>query len=338
MGDKSKIEWIAGDDGTLGATWNSLRGTVGRWHCVKVSEGCRRCYAERLNLRFSGIPYRAGADTIRLDQRILEQPQHWRRSRKIFVCSMTDLFGEHVGVDMIQSVFDVMTSSVAKHHTFMVLTKRARRMAQILPHLRFPGGTKWQDRPSPNVWIGVSVENQKTADERIPLLLDMPATIRWVSYEPALGPVDFERWPCRGCNHPGNIVMAWNPNGRCCICDGKRFEWPDWIVVGGESGSGARSFDLAWARSTIRACKTAGVPVFVKQLGACAIDEPNGIAGASLKVPDEAIALVSHRLRHRKGSDPAEWPEGLRVREWPKVVLPEDDVVQMAPVSRRDIV
>lgn len=156
--------------------------------------------------------------------------------------------------------------------------------------------------PLQNVWIGVSVENQATADERIPVLLSLPAAVRWVSYEPALGPVRFDRIE----SEDGE---AWvNPlTGRW---SGNDTPWPrlDWIVVGGESGTGARPFDLAWARSTVTACRDARVAVFVKQLGARVLRQH----------PMDPGALLEVRLA-KKGGDPSEWPEDLRVREWPEV-------------------
>jgi protein gp37 len=135
----------------------------------------------------------------------------------------------------------------------------------------------------PNVWLGVSVEDQITADERIPLLLKTPAHVRWVSYEPALGPVDFSRW------------MDWSQGPAL-----------DWIVVGGESGPRARPFNPGWARQTIAQCQASLVPVFVKQLGSrVATDFVNGEA-------------VVYGIKDRKGADPAEWPADLRVMEYPR--------------------
>lgn len=351
MGAESKIEWVAGDDGSAGSTWNPIRGKKGRWHCTKVSGGCANCYAERLNTRFGGPKYVVGADEFRLDKKALDQPLRWKTPRRVFVCSMTDLFHEQVSDEWIAAIFGVMAA--APQHTFHVLTKRAERMREWFAWLEgkmeqsrsvFPDdsagwlarhlvtnrarnygapstvqarGDEW---PLPNVWIGVSVEDQETTDERIPLLLQTPAKVRWVSYEPALGPVDFECYPSTGC-----------PTG-----------WLDekpglgWIVVGGESGPRARPFDVAWARSTVAQCREAGVACFVKQLGAVPVIEaatgrgpevllrqreidgewpegthfgnPTGVRGLNGRV------VI---LRDRKGGEPSEWPEDLRVRQWP---------------------
>ena len=205
-------------------SWNPVRG------CSRVSEGCRNCYAETMAARFSGVgqPYEGLAKMtpsgprwtgeVRLVSEHLADPLRWKRPRRVFVNSMSDLFHEKLPDEVIAAVFGIM--SAASEHTFQVLTKRAARMVEwfkwaaseaarrahidaahfctklAAEELRESGETKirgiqagrW---PLPNVWIGVSVEDQATADERIPLLLQCPAAVRWVSYEPALGPVDF---------------------------------------------------------------------------------------------------------------------------------------------------
>jgi protein gp37 len=157
------------------------------------------------------------------------------------------------------------------------------------------------------VWLGVSVEDQRTADERIPVMLTLPAAVRWVSYEPALGPVDFagevggDDW--LGDRHddaPGEAGI-------------------DWIVVGGESGPGARPFDLAWARSTVAACKAAGTKCFVKQLGAHPVAVPVEGPFQKTTAGGDPWPAQPLNLRDPKGGDPSEWPEDLRVREWPEV-------------------
>lgn len=258
-------------------TWNPIRG------CSRVSEGCRHCYAETVAHRFSGPgqPYE-GLTTpdgrwngiIRPVPEHLKDPLHWKRPRMVFVNSMSDLFHENLPFSEIDKVFEVMAR--AREHTFQVLTKRVDRMKAYLnasstPHHQAYAIGVW---PLPNVWIGVSVEDQQTADERIPVLLQTQGAVRWVSYEPALGPVDFK--PYFG--QPGL----------------------DWGVFGGESGSGARPFELAWGRVALRQFKTAGVPAFMKQLGAL------------------AVAHGPLSLKDRKGGDMAEWPEDMRVREYPK--------------------
>lgn len=227
MSDKSKIEWTD-------ASWNPIRGTKGNWHCTKVSEGCRNCYAERMNKRFFGLDYTVGADTMRLDEDRLGDPIRWKKPRRIFVCSMTDLFHERVCRGWIWCLAKVMAE--CPQHTFQILTKRPARALET-----------WSLReylpPLPNVWFGVSVEDQETADARIPILLEIPAAVRFVSYEPALGPVDLD-----GCDADPDSPYI------------------DWVIAGGESGPAARPADPQWFRDVRDDCRRAGVPFFMKQM------------------------------------------------------------------------
>lgn len=313
MSANSNIEWTD-------ATWNPTRG------CSRVSEGCRHCYAERFAARFagpggryeglvkthpSGEPRWTG--DVRLVPEQLDQPLRWKKPQRIFVNSMSDLFHEKLRDEEIAAVFGVMAA--APQHTFQVLTKRPEWMRQWFEWIgsraardvmheavksvmgygnpRRPGikETRW---PLHNVWLGVSVENQETADERIPMLLQTPAAVRFVSYEPALGPVDFSPWL--------------DGQGTQCSPKWCRHPFLDWVIVGGESGPGSRPFDVAWARSVIEQCGKTGVACFVKQLGARPFGD--GTVG-----PNTYDALG---LRDRKGGDMAEWPEDLRVREMPE--------------------
>lgn len=333
----TSIEWTD-------ATWNPVRG------CARVSKGCEHCYAEGVARRFAGPgqPYeglvRLGKDgkpraqwngELRFVPEKLAEPLSWRKPRRVFVNSMSDLFHEGLTNEQIAAVFGVMAA--APRHTFQVLTKRPERAAAFFAWAKRHGdgydlmrtidssellacaweacsGDAWGDDveppdlldaipgpeifgrtwPLPNVWLGVSVEDQRTADERIPVLLTLPAAVRWVSYEPALGPVRFDRVE-------SDDGEAWvNPlTGRW---SGNDTPWPriDWIVVGGESGRGARPFDLAWARSTIAQCRAAETACFFKQAGSNPM-----LDGASV------------RLLDRKGGDLAELPADLHVREWP---------------------
>lgn len=306
MSDKTNIEWTD-------ATWNPLRG------CQKVSEGCRNCYAARVAARFSGegMPYEGLAEMtpggprwtgkIRLVPEVLDQPLRWKRPRKIFVNSMSDLFHEDVPFDYIDRVFAVM--ALASHHTFQILTKRPERMTEYFnsvgehryyaridkgltteerissvasdmifekklkptnfeydyyDHPEVPGCPKeewWSYAgpwPLPNVWLGVSVENQKAADERIPLLLQTPAAVRFLSMEPLLGPVDFEDVPVP--------VFAYETSD-CNTGEWVKVPGIDWIITGGESGPGARPMHPDWVRSIRDQCAAAGVPFFFKQWG-----------------------------------------------------------------------
>lgn len=292
MADKTGIEWCD-------ATWNP---TVG---CSIVSPGCTHCYAMKaaagLEQRFGSAKY-AGltrvvngnavwTGEVRLDEGALDQSLRWRRPRRIFVNSMSDLFHEALPDAAIDRVFAVM--ALAPQHTFLVLTKRARRMRaylagvpRILDRIETVMGDRGRiaDWPFPNVWLGVSVEDQARADERIPLLLDTPAAVRFLSCEPLLGPVDLERIPSpvvtpedEGFYHSALFrsdvhYRDGTPDaltGRKIVdaVDGPMMEKIDWVIAGGESGPGARPMHPDWARSMRDQCQTAGVPFFFKQWG-----------------------------------------------------------------------
>ncbi len=297
MSDRSKIEWTD-------ASWNPVRARLKNanpervgWHCAHVSEGCRHCYAETVNNRFgTKLPYAAHAQSRVehfLDDKMLAAPLRWKRPRKIFVGSMTDIFGDWVSDDMLDRIFAVM--ALAEHHTFQVLTKRPQRMRaylcglyadrddvsagamnERLSHIavelsQSPCAGGWiEDRPAPipNVWLGVSVEDQATADERIPLLLETPAAKRFVSYEPALGPVDFTHLDAEAAGSRTLFVVdaltgRHRDMGRPCA-DTARL---DWIIAGGESGPAARPAHPDWFRSVRNQCAFAGVAFFFKQWG-----------------------------------------------------------------------
>jgi protein gp37 len=268
-------------EGCTYCVWNCVRG------CAKVSAGCKRCYAERTAARFRGpgMPYEGLVDErghwtgrARFVPEKLGDPLRWRKPRRVFVDSMSDLFHSDITDEQIAAVFGVMAA--CPQHTFQVLTKRPERMLQWFRwidsetarqldptavytpwctvqqygHLigKVPGRTApW---PLPNVWLGVSVEDQPTADERIPLLLQCPAAVRFVSYEPALGPVDF--W-----GHFSVSDKHGEPSGPRCNVDGSPAI--AWIVCGGESG--ARTCEVEWIRSVVEQCRESGVACFVKQ-------------------------------------------------------------------------
>jgi protein gp37 len=300
MSDKTGISWTD-------ATWNCVRG------CSRVSEGCRHCYAERVAARFSGPgqPYEGLAEVrrtsmhggapplgggivrseprwtgeVRLVPEHLADPLRWRRPRRVFVNSMSDLFHEKLSNEAIAAVFGVMAA--ASRHTFQVLTKRAERMRDWFSwvdrqaaedcwtraelcrvsalNVVEPSDGKLTDSdynaiknimpvkdgrwPLPNVWLGVSVEHQAAADERIPLLLETPAAVRFLSCEPLLGPIDLRRW-----------TLA--EHGRRDIGAAPGLSW---VIAGCESGPGARPADVAWFRSLRDQCAAAGVPFFLKQ-------------------------------------------------------------------------
>lgn len=315
MGDKTKIQWAD-------ATWNAIRG------CSRVSAGCMNCYAEKVAARFAydqpidhnkppgpyfGLVNDRGGWNGRVDliEDHLLDPLRWRNPRKIFVNSMSDLFHENVPDEWIDRIFAVM--ALAPQHTFQVLTKRPERMRKYLAHTSaLICLSVNRPFPLPNVWLGVSVEDQKSADERIPLLLQTPAAIRFVSYEPAIGPVDFGEFFCP--HWPAFQEVCWKGGARNCAdscnCDCHRSR-PDWIIVGGESGPGARRFDPAWARSVVQQCKAAGVACFIKQMGSN--------AKVDWEDREDLPAPAWTKFLNRKGDDPEQWPEELRLREFPTV-------------------
>jgi protein gp37 len=242
VSDKTGIEWTD-------ATWNPVTG------CTKVSAGCDHCYAETIAHRFDGTKAYPNGFDVTLRPERLDQPLRWRRPRRIFVNSMADLFHDDVADYQIARIFSVMAR--APRHTFQILTKRHARMRSLV------GGDlydlmvrdladedddvmqkfRW---PLPNVWLGVSVENQKWADVRIPKLLDTPAAVRFLSCEPLLGPIDL--------SYSSFIGGDW-------------LKGIGWVIVGGESGPGARPMHPDWARSLRDQCVAADVPFLFKQWG-----------------------------------------------------------------------
>ena len=225
MGVGSGIEWTE-------ATWNPVTG------CTRVSEGCRRCYAERLTAtrlrvsrKYRGLAVLNGhgearwTGEIRIHPESLEEPLRWRSPRLVFVNSMSDLFHEDLPLDFIKRVFDVMNS--CPQHTFQILTKRPQIAAENSPQLRW----------TPNIWMGTSVENTLVS-HRIRDLLRVKAKVRFLSLEPVLGPMP--RLRLRGIH---------------------------WVIVGGESGPGARPMQAEWVRQIRDRCLAQGVPFFFKQWG-----------------------------------------------------------------------
>ena len=258
-------------------TWNPVTG------CTKVSAGCKHCYAERLFPRvYPGRKF----TQVQCHPERLQQPFHWKTPKVIFVNSMSDLFHPDVPDDFIGDVINVIGR--CPQHTFQILTKRPERarelftpepdrieeLRQIVADAREVVPT-W-DWPLPNLWLGVSVENQETADERIPILLQTPAALHFVSYEPALGPVDFystlggTQWiggqrGCRGEHH--GIGTPECPTELHHHHDVRCNKGIDWIICGGESGPNARPMHPDWARSTLDQCIAYGVLFFFKQWG-----------------------------------------------------------------------
>lgn len=374
----TSIEWT--DE-----TWNPVVG------CSPVSEGCRNCYAAREAIRLAGHPNprvsgpyvftaekRGSGDYLRpvftgiikvVEER-LTNPLRWKKPRRVFVNSMSDLFHPAVPFEVVDRVFAVM--AITPRHVYQVLTKRPDRMAEYMNGLdperviNAAGdlfgdeGRSWVSNwmegwsrphevpddgnpcngtvkrwPLPNVWLGTSVEDQAAADERIPHLIETPAAVRFLSCEPLLGPVDLSSWV-------GNPPVCGPGSERTWLPDEAGV---DWVIVGGESGPRARLCNIDWIRSIVAQCQSAGVPVFVKQLGRIPYEKrpakagPQGTEEALRNIghphpqrswfregwtltstPEETVWIKSFRIRDRRGADPAEWPEDLRVREWPNAV------------------
>lgn len=214
MADNSPIEWTD-------ATWNPVTG------CTKISPGCKNCYAERLALRLRemGNSRYANGFSLTLHPEALDLPFRWTKPKMIFVNSMSDLFHDSVPEDYIRKVFDVMVK--AHWHKFQILTKRADRLSRIAQRLPWPA----------HIWQGVSIESQAYVN-RVPLLRRVPATVRFLSIEPLLGPIP-------------NLPL----------------EDIHWVIVGGESGPGHRPIRVEWVRDIRKQCVSANVPFFFKQWG-----------------------------------------------------------------------
>lgn len=268
MGDKSKIGWTD-------ATWNCIRG------CSRVSPGCEHCYSEALSHRFgwTSLPWTGpnAAVNVQLVPERLDQPLRWKKPRRIFVNSLSDVFHDQLPDHFIDDMFAVM--AMAAQHTFQILTKRPKRMRDYLTDpktvLRIADAIDRRDAnqgydvlaqdlrdgrawPLRDVWLGVSVEDQRRADERIPLLLQTPADVRFLSCEPLLGPVDLTALP-----HPvpGGGTVAVNALRRPSLFA----PTVDWVIVGAESGPGARPMADDWVRALRDQCQAAGTAFFFKQ-------------------------------------------------------------------------
>lgn len=370
MSTGTGIEWTD-------ATWNPTSG------CTHASPGCDHCYAKTMTYRLESMgqeKYRGLTvlnprgdrhfnGVMRTDEDALTIPLKWRKPRRVFVNSMSDLFHKDVPFEFIDKVFAVM--ALTPHHTYQVLTKRPERMAEYLDRgineiitnvlvseKDERAGTKspmdeirnrvallerittreftenhftnedmkepvkldhWPPPwPLPNVWLGTSVENQEWSDKRIPHLLRCPAAVRFLSCEPMLGELKtLERWL---------YPLVSGPEGGPEIIERPRI---DWVIVGGESGAGARPCNIEWIRSIVKQCKAAGVACFVKQLGktitirndSCSEwpRDGDGLITDADYEPSYQGELMEAGLVHPKGGDQSEWPEDLRVREFPKV-------------------
>lgn len=282
MGQKTSIAWC--------------HHTFSPWHgCTKVSPGCLNCYAEKLSNRFNPGLWGPNAGRKIAGDRAWAEPLRWDRAaakagerRRVFCGSMCDVFEDRP--DLIRArirLFEIIATT--PRLDWLLLTKRPDHAAYWWDRItRAATGESLREDPWPNVWLGVSVEDQQRSDERIPILLSIPAAVRFLSVEPLLGPVNLSPWLSRGLH---------------------------WVIAGGESGPSARPCRLEWIRDLVRQCRDAGVSCFVKQLGA----NLRGLSAAGLDHDVIAKALGStYHLQDPKGGDPSQWPEDLRIREFPR--------------------
>ena len=331
MSTTTKIEWCD-------HTWSPWRG------CTKVSPGCANCYAERLSKRNPAVLGKWGKGKPRVLAKDWEKPVRWNRDfaeaiqladrcfpyrdrsqdtahRPRVFPSMCDWLDPEVDP---QWLFDFLTLVLRKtpEVRWLLLTKRPELFMERLKAARDRCTVDpmdvtdlidaWLagDRIPLNVGIGTSIEDQPRGDERIPELLKIPARFRFLSVEPMLGPVDLGLNPSVRCPHCGEYVGG-HATGGHDICDCRI----DWVIVGGESGPGARPCNVERIRDVVKQCAAAKVPCFVKQLGA----NPHTFCESTSEVTVD-LRLRQLRLKHPKGGDPAEWPEDLRVRQFPEVV------------------
>jgi len=321
MAQRSSIEWTD-------ATWNPTRG------CTKIAPGCKNCYAETFAERFRGVKghaYERGFDPRMVPEK-LSEPLRTKKPTMFFVNSMSDLFHEGFPFEYIDAVFAsmILSQALGRGHTFQILTKRTARMGEYM-RSRGSGFTRGDEPivnaayrhfgddmschvansiervlgdgrnagwPPRNVWLGCSIANQDDAGKNVPILLQVPAVVRFLSVEPLIGPV-YLGWLVR------DLV--------------------NWVIVGGESGPGARPCNVEWVRSIVQQCKAAGVPVFVKQLGAkpfltlMDFNDQQRIAREWSCKWRTNRGVAEPLLKDSKGGDPSEWPADLRVREFPDV-------------------
>jgi protein gp37 len=340
----SKIEWT--DE-----TWNPVTG------CSPVSPGCVNCYAERMSTRLAGrCGYPADRPfAVTLHPEKLEEPLRWKKPRMVFPCSMSDLFHKSISDDYRTQIFAVM--ALSPRHTYQVLTKRAEEMLAFMTWLaEEPADTlsdaagdlfgeeahcwvaNWLNGwsrpegivddnpcngtvprwPLPNVWVGATICNQEEADRNVPLLLQTPAAVRFVSVEPMLGDIDLDGklpiWRCQACGEAPAISEGWRWNGNnwqhhhgypVGHIDADYFPGIDWVICGGETGAGARPVHPGWVRGLRDQCVSAGVPFFFKSWGDWAPEDQYTGPVETIAVPLKNFRLVEGFAFHRVGKKAA---------------------------------
>lgn len=310
MGENSGIQW----------TTHTFNPWVG---CQRVSPGCTNCYAETYDRRVGGavdptdgkkkLRWGPQAPRVRTAPSNWKNPLKWDRAaaaagerHRVFCSSLADVFEEREElVHWRADLFQLIAST--PHLDWLLLTKRPQNIRRMLTEtaklIESPALAAWHlhDVPMPNIWFGTTVEDQQRANERVPALLGVPARVRFLSCEPLLERVDLSKVPAVSETVDSPLLK------------------PDWIIIGGESGSKARPFDIEWARSLVRQARKAGAAPFVKQMGVRPFE--SGIAWQSVHGRDDEYLQPAKRdlkLVDSHGGDPAEWPEDLRVREFPK--------------------
>lgn len=307
------------------------------WGCQRVSPGCEHCYAEHLAVVQRKLPVWGPPSTTTRERKkgVWKDVAKWNAAaradgvrRRVFVSSMADIFEAHPMVAPWRAeALDLLAQCDGLD--VQLLTKRPENIRGMVP-------PAWLESWPAHVWIGTTVEDQKRADQRIPHLLDVPAAVRFLSCEPLLDAVDLtrldifrnERWPKSLPGEPATYYNALSGSGLRPSWTGVSIETHGpsvaWVIVGGESGPGARPFDLAWARGIVAQCDASGVPVFVKQMGAVAV-EGLDVTGEFRTHPVTGSRQVqmsfTHRYRYsdRSGADPTEWPADLRRQNFPEV-------------------
>jgi len=311
MAENSKIQW----------THNTFNPWIG---CSKVSEGCRFCYAEELmDHRRHRVEWGPNGDRSKTASSTWGEPLRWNRAAKqegvryrVFCASLADVFEDRDDLHLWrEELFELIRQCSSLD--WLLLTKRPENISKWIP---------WQnEKPWDHVWLGTSIENQSTADERIPYLLNVPAVCHFLSIEPLLGPINFRTIPTfedgQAFFRDALNKYDWHPNWE--MNESWSGSGIDWVIVGGESGSKARPCNVEWIRDIVDQCRAAGVAPFVKQLGANV--EASDVIDAADQFPCPVGVSLAPRpnarvhLKHPKGGDPDEWPEDLRVRELPKV-------------------
>ncbi|HAO12140.1 MAG TPA: phage Gp37/Gp68 family protein [Planktothrix sp. UBA8407] len=278
--------------------------------CSRVSPGCERCYAASAakSARLQQFPqYQKVASwngTVELVPNQLDRPYEWKKGKRIFIGSMTDLFHENTPFSWLEEIMAMIEETT--QHTYQILTKRPERMIEFFDWYsrrcsdESIGDIKW--RMPDNIWLGVSCENQAMADKRIPLLMQIPAKVRFLSCEPLLEPINLSKFlPIEWSEIAEDWIESWPGIGSYNAND-----YPSWVIVGGESGAGSRACHVDWLRDIASQCQSAKIPVFIKQLGNNAIATRTDHTGNyKLKIKD------------RKGSDILEWFEDLRIQQFP---------------------